>query len=142
MERTLVLIKPDGVARGLCGQIISRFEQRGLTIIALKMICLSPELAQRHYAEHRGKSFFDELVAFITSGPLIAMILNGENAVKLVRTMMGPTNSAEALPGTIRGDYASSVRYNVIHGSDSVESAEREIANFFFDREIFINIGG
>lgn len=137
MEETLVLIKPDGVYRGLSGNIISRFEQKGLKIIGMKMVLLSNELAERHYMEHKGKNFYSELVDFITSGPLIAMILYGENAVKVVRILMGTTNSIEALPGTIRGDYSCSLRYNVVHGSDSQESAKREIVNFFSKDEIF-----
>lgn len=137
VEETLVLIKPDGVYRGLSGNIISRFEQKGLKIIGMKMVLLSNELAERHYMEHKGKNFYSELVDFITSGPLIAMILYGENAVKVVRILMGTTNSIEALPGTIRGDYSCSLRYNVVHGSDSQESAKREIVNFFSKDEIF-----
>ncbi|SDF26374.1 nucleoside-diphosphate kinase [Sporolituus thermophilus] len=136
MEKTLVLIKPDGVARGLCGEIISRFERRGLRILALKMMTLSREQAHIHYAEHQGKPFFDGLIDFITSGPLVAMVVGGENAVKVVRMMMGPTDPAGAAPGTIRGDFALSVGNNVIHGSDSPSSAMREIDLFFAAHEI------
>jgi nucleoside-diphosphate kinase len=137
MEKTLVLIKPDAVSRGLCGSVLSRFEQRGLKILALKMLHLSQKQAQDHYAEHKSKAFFADLVEFITSGPLVAMVLSGENAIKLVRSMMGPTNPAEASPGTIRGDFAVNVRYNVVHGSDGPESADREIKRFFSENEIY-----
>lgn len=138
METTLVLLKPDAVVRGLVGSILQRFEQRGLQITALKMLHLTREQAEAHYAEHRGKPFFDELVEFITSGPLVACAVRGEGAIALVRAMMGPTNSAQAPVGTIRGDFATSVRYNVIHGSDSAESAQREIARFFNVAEIMV----
>jgi nucleoside-diphosphate kinase len=136
MENTLVLLKPDAVGRGLCGEIITRFEKRGLRIIGMKMLQLSKEQAKVHYIEHEGKGFLDELITFITSGPLVAMVLQGENAIKLSRTMMGVTNPVEALPGTIRGDFATNVRYNVIHGSDSAASAQREINIFFNENEI------
>jgi len=135
MENTLVLLKPDAVAKGVCGEIITRFEKRGLKIIGMKMMHLSRKQAALHYSEHQGKAFFDELVDFIVSGPLVAMIICGENAVKLVRTMMGPTNPFDAVPGTIRGDLATNIRYNIIHGSDSPVSAEREIAVFFTESE-------
>jgi nucleoside-diphosphate kinase len=136
MERTLVLIKPDGVARGLSGRIIHRFEQRGFKILALKMIQLTQEQAALHYQEHKDRPFFDRLIHFITSGPVIALILQGENTIKLVRAMMGSTNPLDALPGTIRGDFATEMAYNVVHGSDSLTSAEREIKLFFKDCEI------
>jgi nucleoside-diphosphate kinase len=137
MEKTLVLVKPDGVKRGLSGEIIARFERRGLRVAALKMSCLTRELAEKHYAEHVGKPFFSGLVDFITSGPIIAMVLEGENSIRIIRTMMGTTNPTESAPGTIRGDLAISMSNNVVHGSDGPESALREI-NLFFDRqEIF-----
>ncbi|MCE5285043.1 MAG: nucleoside-diphosphate kinase [Pelosinus sp.] len=137
VERTLVLLKPDAVERNLCGRLITRFEERGFMIIALKMLQLSAKQAEDHYAEHVGKSFFPRLVEFITSGPLVAMVLEGEQAVKAVRTMMGPTQPIEAMPGTIRGDFALNMGANIIHGSDSVESAKREIAAFFTESEIY-----
>lgn len=136
MERTLVLIKPDGVAKRVCGNIISRFERRGLTIAALKLLRVSPEQAARHYAEHQGKPFYRELIGFITSAPVVAMVLSGENAVTAVRAMMGPTNPLEAAPGTVRGDFGLSVGQNIIHGSDSIASAEREVGIFFAQEEI------
>jgi nucleoside-diphosphate kinase len=136
MEQTLVLVKPDGVARGLTGEIIARFERRGLTVAALKKLRLTRDQAESHYAEHKGKPFFEPLVAFITSGPLVAMVIGGKNAVKAVRAMMGPTDPAAAAPGTIRGDYALDISANIIHGSDSPESAAREIALFFAADEI------
>lgn len=137
MEKTLVLVKPDGVKKGLIGEIIRRFEQRGLKITGLKMLVMSEKQASQHYQEHAGKAFFPELINFITSGPLVSMVLEGENAVKIVRTMMGTTNPADAIPGTIRGDFALTMSNNVIHGSDSTESAKREIAIFFNKEEIF-----
>lgn len=136
MENTLVLLKPDAVAKGVCGEIITRFERRGLKIIGLKMLQLSREQGENHYSEHQSKPFFDELVDFITSGPLVAMIVQGENAIKLVRTMMGATNPVEAAPGTIRGDFATMIRSNIIHGSDGIVSAEREIIIYFKDSEL------
>lgn len=137
MEQTLVLVKPDGVANGHIGEIVGRFERKGLKIAALKMMQLSRELAEKHYAEHKDKAFFGELVDFITSGPLVAMVVSGEGAIHVVRTMMGATNAAEAAPGTIRGDLALTMSENVIHGSDSPESAKREINNFFRPDEIY-----
>lgn len=137
MEETLVLVKPDGVERQLIGEIIGRIERRGLKIKALKMLVLSAEQAQDHYTEHQGKSFFDSLVAFITSGPIVAMIVEGNEAVKAVRSMMGTTNPIESAPGTIRGDFATNIAYNVIHGSDSVASAQREIGIYFTEQEKF-----
>lgn len=136
METTLVLIKPDGVAKALCGEIISRFERRGLKIRGVKLMKLSRELAEKHYAEHKERPFFGELVDFITSGPIVALAICGENSVKIVRTMMGVTNPADAAPGTIRGDFALSISHNIIHGSDSVVSAERELNIFFSANEL------
>jgi len=137
MERTLVLVKPDGVERRLSGEIIARFERRGLKIVALKLCRMTREMAERHYAEHAGKPFFAGLVEFITSGPIVAMILEGENAIKAVRTMMGATNPLDSMPGTIRGDFALTMSNNVIHGSDGPESAAREMTTFFSAAEIF-----
>jgi nucleoside-diphosphate kinase len=137
MERTLVLVKPDGVERRLSGEIIARFERRGLKIVALKLCRMTLEMAERHYAEHAGKPFFAGLVEFITSGPIVAMIVEGENAIKAVRTMMGATNPLDSMPGTIRGDFALTMSNNVIHGSDGPESAVREMTTFFSATEIF-----
>ena len=131
LERTLVLVKPNGVARGLIGEIIGRYERRGLRISALKILHVSKTLAAEHYAEHEGKSFFEELVSFITSGPIVAMIVEGPSAVQVVRDMNGATDPLKAAPGTIRGDLALDVGENVVHGSDSAASAEREIALYF-----------
>jgi len=135
MERTFAMIKPDGVQRGLIGEIISRLEKRGIQIAALKMITISPELARTHYAEHQDKPFFSDLVDFITSGPVVAMVLESEEVIGALRTMMGVTDPRQAAPGTIRGDLALSVRHNLIHGSDSPTSAVREIALFFPELE-------
>ena len=137
MEKTLVLVKPDGVRRGLSGEIIARFEKRGLQIVALKLLQISRPMAEKHYAEHVGKPFFDSLVEFITSGPVVAMVVKGDHAIRAVRAMMGATNPLEAAPGTIRGDFALVMSENVIHGSDGSESAEREIKAFFASTEIF-----
>ncbi|MEM4161334.1 MAG: nucleoside-diphosphate kinase [Thermoplasmata archaeon] len=137
MERTFVMLKPDAIQRGLCGEIIARFERRGLKIVAMKMLWITKELAEKHYGEHRGKKFFEGLISYITSGPVIAMVIEGKNAVKLVREMMGKTNPQESMPGTIRGDYGIELGRNIIHGSDSLASAEREIALFFTKEEIF-----
>ncbi len=136
MERTLILIKPDAVQRGLSGEIISRLERRGLKFVALKLMQIDDALARRHYAEHEGKPFVDSLIGFITSSPLVAAVLEGPNAIAAARTMMGATDPQQAAPGTIRGDFAVYVQYNLIHGSDSPESAEREIALFFAATEI------
>lgn len=136
MERTLVFIKPDGVQRGLVGEIILRLEKRGLRIVALKMLRMSEQLAEIHYAEHKGKEFFDPLVRHVTSGPVVAMVLEGERAIELVRRMIGSTNPAEAQPGTIRGDLALTTRLNLVHASDSAASAEVEISRFFSLDEI------
>ncbi|MEG6584102.1 nucleoside-diphosphate kinase [Dendrosporobacter sp. 1207_IL3150] len=138
MENTLVLVKPDGVERGLCGEIITRFEKRGLRVVGLKLLILSSEQAERHYQEHVGKPFFERLLYYITSGPIVAMVIRGNEAVKIVRTMMGPTNPVNAPPGTIRGDYATTMERNIVHGSDGIESAEREIKIFFEQNEVFI----
>ncbi|NBU29037.1 MAG: nucleoside-diphosphate kinase [Caulobacteraceae bacterium] len=132
-ERTLVLIKPDGVARGLVGEVLGRIERKGYVIRALQMRTLTAQIAQTHYAEHDGKPFFADLVAFITSGPLVAAVIEGPDAIASWRTMMGATNPANATPGTIRGDLATQTQNNVTHGSDSAESAAREIALFFPD---------
>ena len=137
MEKTLVLVKPDGVRRGLSGEIIARFENRGLQIVALKLMQISRTMAEKHYAEHVGKPFFDSLVEFITSGPVVAMVVKGDHAIRAVRAMMGATNPLEAALGTIRGDFALVMSENVIHGSDGSESAEREIKAFFASTEIF-----
>ena len=131
MSRTLILVKPDAFARGLTGEIIARFERKGLRIAALKHMRVSEDLAKQHYAEHEGKPFFGELVAFITSGPLVAMVLEGHEAVKAARQVIGATNPLESAPGSIRGDFALEVGQNMVHGSDSDESAEREAALFF-----------
>jgi nucleoside-diphosphate kinase len=133
MERTLILVKPDAFARNLTGEIIARFERKGLSLAALKLMTMDRELAERHYAEHEGKPFFDELVSFITSGPLVAMVLEGEQAIKAARQVIGATNPLEANPGSIRGDYAIEVGQNMVHGSDAPESAARESALFFPD---------
>lgn len=135
-ERTLVLVKPDGVQRGLIGEIVGRFERRGLHLVGLKMMRISEELAGRHYAEHQGKPFFTGLVGFITSAPVVAMVWEGPGAVALVRTMMGATDPAKSAPGTIRGDLALSIGTNVIHGSDSPERGQVEAALFFEDDEL------
>jgi nucleoside-diphosphate kinase len=135
-QRTLVLVKPDGVQRGLIGEIVSRLEGRGLKLVALKMIRVTSELAARHYAEHRGKPFFDGLVTFITSSPVVAMIWEGREAVTVVRTLMGSTDPLKAAPGTIRGDLALDLGMNLIHGSDSPQRAEVEIDLFFKPDEV------
>jgi len=131
MERTLILVKPDAFARGLTGEIIRRFENKGLEITALRHMQVTEDLAKQHYAEHDGKPFFGELVEFITSGPIVAMVLEGEQAIKAARQVIGATNPLEAAPGSIRGDYAIAVGQNMVHGSDSPESGEREAKLFF-----------
>ncbi len=131
MERTLILVKPDAFARNLTGEIIARFERKGLKLAALKQMTMNTELAERHYAEHAGKGFFGELVEFITSGPLVAMVLEGESAVEAARQAIGATNPLQASPGSIRGDYAIELGQNMVHGSDSTESSAREVALFF-----------
>jgi nucleoside-diphosphate kinase len=135
-ERTLVLIKPDAMGRRLAGEILGRFEQRGLTVRAAKLVQVDRGLAERHYAEHTEKPFFGELVEFITSAPTLALVLEGESAVSVVRTTMGATNPVDAAPGTVRGDLALAMPDNLVHGSDSPESAEREIALWFSDGEL------
>jgi len=135
-ERTFVLLKPDAVQRGLVGEVVHRFEKRGLKIVALRMLRVTRSLAETYYAEHKGKSFFEPLMTYIAAGPVVAMVLEGDGAVAAVRRMMGKTNSAEAEPGTIRGDFALTIGRNLIHGSDSLESAKREIALFFRPDEI------
>ena len=130
-ERTLVLVKPDGVARGLVGEILSRIERKGFRLVALELRTIPAEVAQSHYAEHTDKPFFGDLVTFITSGPLLAAVIEGPEAIVSWRTMMGATNPVNAAPGTIRGDLATETQYNVTHGSESPESAAREIALFF-----------
>ena len=131
VQRTLILVKPDAFARGLTGEIIARFERKGLRIAALRHTVLDEATARRHYAEHEGKPFFGELVSFITSGPLVALVLEGHEAVRAARQVIGATNPLEAAPGSIRGDFALEVGQNMVHGSDSSESAEREAGIFF-----------
>ncbi len=133
MERTLILVKPDAFSMNMTGEIIARFERKGLRLEELRLMTMSRELAERHYAEHVGKPFYEELVQFIASGPLVAMVLAGEQAVQAARQVIGATNPLEASPGSIRGDYAISVGQNMVHGSDSVESAVREVSLFFPD---------
>ncbi len=136
MERTFVMVKPDGVQRGLIGEIIRRIERKGLKIVAIKMLKIDEGLAERHYAEHREKPFFRNLIEYITSGPVVAMVVEGREAVKVVRNLVGATNPVEANPGTIRGDFGIDIGRNVVHASDSIESAEREISLFFKPEEI------
>ncbi len=136
MEKTYVMIKPDGVQRGLVGEIISRFEKKGLKLAALKLLQITPELAGVHYGEHKDKPFYASLVNYITSGPVVAMVWEGQNAVAAARKMMGATRPAEAEIGTIRADFAMDVERNIIHGSDSAASAEREINIFFAPEEV------
>jgi len=135
VQRAFVMIKPDGVRRGLVGEIIRRFESKGLKIVALKMIKLSREKAEELYAVHKGKHFFKDLIEFVTSGPVVAMVLEGDEAVSVVRTMIGPTDGRKAPPGTIRGDFALSVQENIIHAADSVETAIREMKIIFKDED-------
>jgi nucleoside-diphosphate kinase len=135
-ERTLVLIKPDAIGRGLAGEVLGRFERRGLTIRAAKLVLVDRELAQQHYEEHAEKPFFGELVEFITSAPTLALVIEGESAISVVRTTMGATNPADAAPGTIRGDLALAMPDNLVHGSDSPESAQREIGLWFVEHEL------
>jgi nucleoside-diphosphate kinase len=131
VEHTFVMVKPDGVQRGLVGDVISRFERKGLVLEKMRMLQIDEDLAGRHYAEHTEKPFFGELVEFITSGPVVAMEWSGESAVGVARTLMGPTNPVAAPPGTIRGDFGLIVTTNIVHGSDSLDSAERELGLFF-----------
>lgn len=131
IEKTLVLVKPDGVKKHICGEVISRFERKDLEVEAIKMIQVPEELAKKHYAEHEGKGFFKDLIAFITSGPVLAMVIKGENAVAAVRQINGATDPLKAVPGSIRGDFATSIDENVVHASDAPETAEREIGLWF-----------
>ncbi len=136
VERTLIVVKPDGVRRGLVGEIISRFERKGFKIKALKMFKFTREQAEEFYRVHKGKHFFKDLIEFITSGPVVAMVIEGDSAISVARIMIGPTDGRQAPPGTIRGDYALSKQYNIVHASDSPESAEFEIRVVFRDNEI------
>lgn len=131
VEKTLVLVKPDGVKKHICGEVISRFERKSLEVEAIKMIQVPEELAKKHYAEHEGKGFFKDLIAFITSGPVLVMVIKGENAVAAVRQINGATDPLKAVPGSIRGDFATSIDENVVHASDAPETAEREIGLWF-----------
>lgn len=135
MERTFVMVKPDGVQRGLIGEIIKRFEKRGIKIVATKLIHISKELAKEHYKEHIGKKFYETLVNYITSGPCVPMVVEGKNAINMVRTIVGATNPQDAETGTIRGDFGQEIGRNIIHASDSPISAKREISLFFNDNE-------
>ncbi|WP_028855776.1 nucleoside-diphosphate kinase [Psychrilyobacter atlanticus] len=141
-EQTFLMIKPDGVKRKLVGDILIRLEKKGLKIAAMKMLQITKELAELHYNEHRGKEFYEELIEFITSGPVVAIVLEGEGIVKIIRNFAGKTNPKEADCGTIRGDYAFDITQNVIHTSDSISSAQREIINFFKKSEILSNTEG
>lgn len=136
MERSLIIVKPDAVQRGLTGEIIKRFEQRGLRIIGMKFMQISEELAKKHYAEHEGKPFFEGLVQYITSAPVVVIVLAGNNVITATRTTIGSTKPWEAAAGTIRGDYGMDVGRNLVHGSDSPASGEREVANFFTEAEL------
>jgi nucleoside-diphosphate kinase len=136
MERTLILLKPDAVQRRLCGELIGRLERKGLALVGMKLLHITPELSKKHYAEHVTKSFYAGLEAFVTSGPAVAIVVEGPQAVKMVRTMMGATNGRKAAPGTIRGDFGLSQQMNLIHGSDSPASAAREIALYFAPGEL------
>src|SRR5205807_9883645 len=136
MERTLIIVRPGGVQRGLIGDVISRFERRGLKIIGMKLIQITPELAEQHYGVHKGKPFYPGLVKHITSGPVVVAVVEGPKAISVVRTTMGATNAAEAIPGTIRGDYALEIGFNIIHGSDGPETAAQEINLFFKPEEL------
>lgn len=136
MEKTFLMVKPDGVQRNLIGEIVQRFERKGFQLVGAKLMQISQSLAEQHYSEHKEKPFFGELVSFITSGPVFAMVWQGENVIQVARDMMGKTNPVDAAPGTIRGDFAVQVGMNVIHGSDSPESAEREIQLFFKQEEL------
>lgn len=136
MEKTFLMVKPDGVQRNLIGEIVSRFEKKGFQLVGAKLMQIPTELAEQHYGEHKERPFFGELVDFITSGPVFAMVWEGENVISTARLMMGATNPKESAPGTIRGDFAVTVGKNIIHGSDSPESAEREIGLFFKQEEL------
>ena len=139
MQKTLVIIKPDGVQRRLIGKIINRFEEKGLKIIGLKMTVITEELAKEHYSDHDGRDYYEKLVKFMTSGPVVMMVLRGKKAIAVTRKLMGSTFGHEAEPGTIRGDFAISKRFNLIHGSDSEESAAKEISLFFENGELIQN---
>ena len=136
MERTLIIVKPEGVQRGLIGEVIARFERKGLKVVGLKLMQIPRETAEKHYAEHVGKPFYEGLVAHITSSPVVVGVLEGPDAVSVARTMMGVTNPTQAAPGTIRGDYGLDIGLNVIHGSDGQEAAQREISIFFAPAEL------
>ena len=136
MERTLIIVKPDAVQRGLVGEIIARFEKRGLKIVGMKMMEIDEKLARRHYSIHEGKPFFEGLIAYITSAPVVVMVLEGNDVIQIVRRTMGATNPAEAAAGTIRADYGLEIGRNLVHGSDAAETAVREIALFFDDDEL------
>lgn len=136
MERTLIILKPDAVQRGLCGEILARLEKKGLQIVGMKMMKISPQLAETHYAMHKGKPFYEPLVRFMTSSPVIVIALAGKDAITIARKMMGATFGSKAEPGTIRGDYGVSNSFNLIHGSDSPESAQRELGLFFKPEEL------
>lgn len=136
MEKTFLMVKPDGVQRNLIGEIVGRFERKGFQLVGAKLMLISNELAEQHYGEHKERPFFGELVDFITSGPVFAMVWEGENVIAAARQMMGATNPKDSQPGTIRGDFAVTVGKNIIHGSDSAASAEREIALFFKEEEL------
>lgn len=138
MQRTLILVKPDAMQRGLAGTILSRFEQRGLKIVAIKLIHMDEALAKQHYSIHDGKPFFHDLVSYITSSPIIAAVFEGPGAIEVVRKTMGETNSGNASPGTIRGDFALTIGRNLVHGSDSIENAKKEINLFFLENEIVL----
>ncbi|MFP3064307.1 MAG: nucleoside-diphosphate kinase [Sulfolobus sp.] len=140
IQRTFVMIKPDGVKRRLVGEIISRFEKRGLNIIGLKMVQMDRSIAEKLYEEHKGKSFFEELINYVTSGPVVCMVVEGDEAVSVVRKMIGNTDPKEAPPGTIRGDYALSKAENVIHASDSEEKAKKEMSIFFSEDELIKSV--
>ncbi|WKV08654.1 nucleoside-diphosphate kinase [Thermoanaerobacterium sp. CMT5567-10] len=131
MEKTFAMVKPDGVKRGLIGEILKRYENKGLNLVAAKVISPSLDLLQKHYEEHKDKPFYDDLIRYMSSGPVFAMILEGDNAVKMVRILNGPTKIEDAQPGTIRGDFCTNTTFNIVHGSDSVESAKREILLWF-----------
>ncbi len=135
LERTLVLVKPDGVRRALVGEIVARLERKGLKLVALKMLRVTPELAQRHYAEHQGKPFYPALIQHITSGPIVAMAVEGRSAISVVRLLTGATNPQTAAPGTLRGDFGLGITPNLVHASDAPESAERELALYFAPEE-------
>ncbi len=136
LERTLIFLKPDAVARRLTGEIIARFERKGFSIVAMKMLRLSEDFVREHYAAHEGKDFYDGLVSYTLSGPVVAIVLEGKNAVCVVRAMMGQTFGCDSPPGSIRGDYALSNRFNLVHGSDSPEAAQEEIARFIDDEDM------